>query len=154
MHVTGFPFESKMLWINFWNIIIGTFTSFTHFRWNFAKATRPFSLRPHQLPIEWFTLRYAIRSSINYVTLSCTIFTKPPNVVYFDQCLGAAHFKCRLKYAFSSFFMQKAEKGRNYEENWGKIYQTKNNFEFAPRCLSKVLFPENISQNTQILTVG
>ena len=70
MHVTGFPFESKMLWINFWNITIGTFTSFTHFRWNFAKATRPFSLRPHQLPIEWFTLRYAMGSFINYVTLS------------------------------------------------------------------------------------
>ena len=34
-----------------------------------------------------------------------------PGVVYFDQRLGAAHFKCWSKYAFSTFFRQKAEKG-------------------------------------------
>ena len=31
-------------------------------------------------------------------------------VVYFDQCLGAAHSKHWLKYSFSMFFVLKAEK--------------------------------------------
>ena len=33
-------------------------------------------------------------------------------VVYFDQCLGTAHFKLWLKYAFSMFLCKKSENGR------------------------------------------
>ena len=35
-----------------------------------------------------------------------------PYVGYFDQCLGGAHFKHWTKYALSTFFAKKAEKGR------------------------------------------
>ena len=33
-------------------------------------------------------------------------------VVYFNQCFGAAHSKCWLKYVFQYFLHQKVEKGR------------------------------------------
>ena len=39
-----------------------------------------------------------------------------PNVIYFDQRLGAAHSKCWLKYAFLAFFMPKSlKKGEKHE---------------------------------------
>ena len=42
-----------------------------------------------------------------------------PTVAYFDQRLGAVHSNCWLKYAFSTFFTQKAEK----EEKARKLRQ-------------------------------
>ena len=38
----------------------------------------------------------------------------------FYQHLGAAHKKCWLKYAFSTFFMKKAEKARKLAQNLAK----------------------------------
>ena len=57
------------------------------------------------------------------------LVVRTPFVVFFDQRLGAAHSKCRLKYAFSCF----GGKIRKKQENWGKIEQKNVVFEFAPR---------------------
>ena len=69
-----------------------------------------------------------------------TIAVKPPNVVYFDQHLGAAHSKRWLKYAFSCFG-GKMEKSKKIE---AKLSKKNVLFEFAPRHWSRVLFPEKL----------
>ena len=48
-------------------------------------------------------------------------------VVYFDLHLGAVHSKHWSNYAFSMFFVQKAEKGRKSKKIYAK-YGTQNCF--------------------------
>ena len=43
--------------------------------------------------------------------------------VYFNQCLGAADFKCWSKFAISMFFVQKAEKGRKSKKMDAKFFK-------------------------------
>ena len=52
-----------------------------------------------------------------------------PIILYFDQRLDAVYSKRWSKYAFSLFFVQKAEKVRNVLQNLAKKF-----FLFAPEC--------------------
>ena len=48
-------------------------------------------------------------------------------VVYFDQHLSAAHSKRCLKYTFSTFFVQKAEKGTKSKKIKAKFCKISGN---------------------------
>ena len=60
------------------------------------------------------------------------------NVVYFNQCLGAAHPKRCLKYAILTFLMAKSLKK---QEICSVIFAKTHFFEFASKRWSTVLFP-------------
>ena len=64
-------------------------------------------------------------------------------VVYFYQCLDAAHSKCGSTYAISIFFCKKAEKSWKKLEDWGKNKQMFM-FWFAPKHWSRVIIFLNI----------
>ena len=69
-------------------------------------------------------------------------FKRLIDVVYFDQCLGAAHYQRWSKYTYLTFCepksWKKEEKARNLRLNLAKNVF----FKFAPECGSSVLFPE------------
>ena len=58
----------------------------------------------------------------------------------YQPTLGAWHYKCWAKYAFSMFFVQKAEKGRKSKKIAASFSQKK--FLFVPEHWPSVLFPE------------
>ena len=56
-------------------------------------------------------------------TINCEKITRTVPVVYVDQCLGAAHSKRWLKYAFSIFCaekLKKMQKSKKFAAEFGK----------------------------------
>ena len=61
-------------------------------------------------------------------------------VIYFIKFFGAAHSKHWLKYAFSTFVMQKSWKREEKVVNLMQNFSKKVFFYFAPECWSRVFF--------------
>ena len=72
-------------------------------------------------------------------------------VVYFDQCLGAAHSKRWSKLSFSGFLLQKPKKSKKFAENFSKKQVFLSVHQNAGRLLNKRASPIMLMQYKQTI---